>query len=155
MRAPPPFDLTLHDAPAWRVVQALLWALAGGSLGAWGAARVEAMTGAGVGLAVAAAAAAAAGAMGWRLARPQQQRVRWSGQRWETLQQQHWQPATLQAMLDLGGWMLLRVRPVHGRSCWIGVSDAAMGPPGHLLRAALYCPASVDPGRADEDRARS
>jgi hypothetical protein len=67
-----------------------------------------------------------------------------------------WQPAALQVMLDLGGWMLLRVRrPAAGRPRWIGVSDAATGPSGHLLRAALYCAPCVDPGRADEDRARS
>lgn len=166
MRAPPPFELTLRDAPAWRVAQAALWALAGAGLGAWLAARgaaawaawafgTEAAAPDVLAPVVAVLVGGAAAAIGWRLGRPQALQVRWSGQRWEILAQERWQPAGLQAMLDLGGWLLLRVRPQGGRARWIGLAEAGLGPPGHLLRAALYCPACVDPGRAEEDRARS
>jgi hypothetical protein len=147
--------VTLRDAPAWRVVQVLLWALAGAGLGAWLAARGAAAWAAGLAPVGAVLVGGAAAAIGWRLGRPQAVQVRWSGQRWERRAQDRWHPATVQAMLDLGGWLLLRVRPQGGRSCWIGLAQADLGPPGHLLRAALYCPACVDPGRADEDRARS
>jgi hypothetical protein len=174
MRAPPAFEVTVHDAPGWRVVQTVLWALAGFGLGAWLGAVLDGQFDHGLagllggesvnGPALATAARAAgslalaalAGAFGWRLARPVQVRLRWSGQGWEVQAPGGWQPAALQVMLDLGGWMLLRVRrPAAGRPRWIGVSDAATGPSGHLLRAALYCAPCVDPGRADEDRARS
>jgi hypothetical protein len=171
VRAPSFFELTLRDAPAWRVVQALLWALAGAGIGAWSIAVVDGglesglagWLGGGQAMpwpAVARAAscvalAALSGAIGWRLGRPVELQLRWSGTRWELLGQAGWQPAVLRAMLDLGGWMLLRAQPEIGRTRWVGVSDAAIGPPGHLLRAALYCAPCVDPGRADEDRAHS
>ena len=145
MRTPPAFDLTLRDAPLWCALQVALWALAGAGLASWWQAGA-------VGCVL---AAALAGVIGWRLGPPQMARVRWSGQRWELQAPDGWQPAVLRAMLDLGGWMLLRVQPVGGRGCWVGVSGAALGPSGHLLRAALYCAPCVDPGRADEDRARS
>ena len=171
MRAPPAFDLTLRDAPGWRVAQTMLWVLAGAGLGAWLAAALESWLESGLaGLlggghagpsraAVAQAAvcvslAALAGAVGWRLGRSESLQVRWSGRRWELHEPAHWRPAALRLMLDLGGWMLLRVQPDGGRPRWVGASDADIGPAGHLLRAALYCAPCVDPGRADEDRAQ-
>ncbi|MFM7705205.1 MAG: hypothetical protein ACKO6D_09905 [Rubrivivax sp.] len=161
MRTPPPFEVTLHDAPAWRVVQALLWALAGAGLGAW---LASAMPGRDAGPeARSAATAAAAGlgalvaaALGWWRGRPCSARLRWSGRRWELWGPAGgWQPAALQAMLDLGGWMLLRVRSAGGASRWIGAAEPAGDEAGQPLRAALYCAPCPDPGRADEDRARS
>jgi hypothetical protein len=173
MRAPPAFEVTLRDAPGWRAAQAVLWALAGAGLGAWLGAALDGQFDHGLAglfggepagaqaLAEVARAAASltlallAGVIGWRLARPVQARLRWSGRRWEIGTLEAWQPAGLQSMLDLGSWLLLRVQPQGGRARWIGVSDASIGSSAHLLRAALYCAPCVDPGRADEDRARS
>ena len=159
MRAPPAFEVTLRDAPGWRVAQALLWALAGAALGAWAALRVAAWLDAASGDSLAGLAAAAgaglAACIGWRLARPREMRLRWSGRNWELQAHGAWHPVGVRAMLDLGGWMLLRIRPGSGRARWLGPAEAALGGPGHLLRAALYCAPCVDPGRAEEDRARS
>ena len=172
-RAPGVYDPGVVAAGVAEADLALLWALAGAGLGAWLGSALDGQFDHGLAgplgdeaaggqtlAAVARAAgslvlAALAGAVGWRLARPVDTRLRWSGQGWEVRAPDGWQPAALQLMLDLGGWMLLRVRQPAGRARWIGASDAAIGPPGHLLRAALYCAPCVDPGRADEDRARS
>jgi hypothetical protein len=59
-------------------------------------------------------------------------------------------------MLDVNGFLLLRVQPADARRArWVGLSTADAGPAGHLLRAAVYCAPSEDRGRADEDSARS
>lgn len=155
MRAPPAFEVTLHDAPAWRVVQAVLWALAGGALGAWLATRLDASPAGGVVLPAGLAASALACAIGWGLGRPQQAQLRWSGQRWELLHQGVWAAAAPRVMIDLGDWLLLRVKTRAAPARWIGASQASIGPSGQLLRAALYCAPCVDLGRADEDRAPS
>ena len=192
MRAPPAFELTLRDAPGWRVAQVALWVLAGAGFGAWLGSVLDAQLPAGLAgllrltglagltgltgtdgsgpdgaqaqaaaarlagsLALATLAGTLAGWIGWRLGRPAQLRLRWSGQGWQLHGPQGWQPAALRVMVDLGGWMLLQARPEAGRTRWVGAAKADIGPDGQLLRAALYCAPCVDPGRADEDRARS
>jgi hypothetical protein len=167
MRAPPAFEMTLADAPPWRGAQVLVWALAGAGLAAW------VLTPA-LGLAaqapwLVAAAGACSAAAGWRVSRGWRGVLRWTGHAWEvgactavtpSAQPPHppapWRAAHVRAMLDVNGFVLLRVRPLDARRArWVGLCTADAGPSGHLLRAAVYCAPSVDRGRADEDSARS
>ena len=161
MRAPPAFELTLADAPLWCGVQVLVWALAGAGLAAW-------MLAPALGLAAqapwwVALAAALSAAAGWRLSRGVRGVLRWTGSAWETCAAERpahtcsrWRTAHVRAMLDVNGFLLLRVQAADARRArWVGLSTADAGPAGHLLRAAVYCAPSEDRGRADEDSARS
>ena len=158
MRAPPPFECTCADGPLWRIFQVALFALAAAALGAWTQAPDW-----GVGLAVLAGAAAGA-----CLARPLRARLAWDGAQWQL----QFEPpgrgpgrapgpgpglqatgASVQATLDLGGWMLLKLRPPGGRVRWLGVSRVSAGPAWHLLRAAVYCAPPDLRARTDEGRA--
>lgn len=83
--------------------------------------------------------------LGWKAFQPMRGMLRWDGQAWwywphvEAAHPLH----SVDLMMDLGGWMLLRVRaePVSrrlrpGRWCGIGRRDA--GAAWHGLRLALY-----------------
>lgn len=160
MHAPPPFECTCSDGPLWRAAQAALWALAAAGLAAWAQGPVWVLL----------AAVVAGAALGWRLSRPVPVRLAWDGARWRVGfgaqaagssgpagSCAHGAPgavATVQATLDLGGWMLLKLRPAGGPVRWLGVSrTAAAGPAWHLLRAAVYCAPPDLTARTDEGRA--
>jgi hypothetical protein len=50
-------------------------------------------------------------------------------------------PGSLELMLDLGPWVLLRFRTDDRRVCrWLGVGESVAGPRWHALRAALHWP---------------
>jgi hypothetical protein len=65
----------------------------------------------------------------------------WDGQRWRAGGAE----VKPQVMLDLGGWLLLRLNGTDLRTTrWVDVGRAAAGPAWHGLRAALHARAPVD-----------
>ena len=169
MRAPPPVTVMLGPEPVWRgataVLQALgaasglFWVLsqcAGLAIGGSLAGRL-ASAGAGsplawmAGCAAVVAASVAAAWCGWLRGHHEALQLTWTGQCWElsrirassddsagaTMDPQGCEP---HVMLDLGGWMLLRLI-VRGRtrgSCWVAASETRVGSSWHGLRVALH-----------------
>ncbi|MBL8327742.1 MAG: hypothetical protein JNJ71_02750 [Rubrivivax sp.] len=144
MRAPPPAGIEVHDDLRWRVVQALLAALAGGSASqfvlSWLALErpLPAWLSAGV---VGAVALLAAAWMAWHARQPSG-RLTWSGSQWR------WQPRGeplaadllgVDAMIDLGGWILLRLRfAARRRALWIACRRPGEATSWAAFRAAVY-----------------
>ena len=137
---------------AWRWVVTLLPAMATAALLTWGAAHLQlpsASTWPAVALMMSLVALVA-----WRQARPHALLLAWDGQRWTA----DGCAGDVDLMMDLGPWMLLRLRPedTARRAIWIPVSATDAGSARHALRAALYSraakPASdalpAAPGRA-------
>ena len=75
-------------------------------------------------------------ALAWRQARPEAVTLAWDGQHWRA----NGCPGSLDLMIDLGPWMLLRLQPDEParRAIWIPVSAADAGAAQHALRAAVY-----------------
>ena len=82
---------------------------------------------------------------GWIAVSPMRGRLRWDGQAWWNAP--HSGAAhplhSVDLMMDLGGWMLLRARaePRHGRwspGRWCGIGRRDVGAAWHGLRLALY-----------------
>ncbi len=112
----------------------LLPALATAALLAWGAGHLKLSTG--PAWLVVALMAILVALLAWRRARPQALLLAWDGQRWTA----DGCAGDLDLMIDLGPWMLLRLRPedTARRAVWIPVSAADAGTARHALRAALY-----------------
>lgn len=143
MRQAPAVGVTLSGGGAWRAAQALLAALAAGVATAWlllhGAQPAW----------PALVAALLAGALAWRLARPQPVRLAWDGVAW-TLDTA---PGSVDLMLDLQRWLLLRFRPAAGgRVRWLAVPDHEAGAARAALRAALYSRAVLPTPPAPDGR---
>ena len=131
-RHAPPVAVTCSGGGAWRAVQLLLAALAAAVPAAWAA--LHAGFAEPIAAAAAAAAAVAAAWLVWRLTRTQACTLSWNGEHWAA----DGQAGEVDVMLDLGGWLLLRLRPLAGRARWLPVPDSQAGPARHGLRAALY-----------------
>lgn len=152
MRAAPAFQVELRSAPIERWLVSLWCGLSCAVFTVWivehaGAQLLrEPIT-----PWITALAAFLSGAGGAMAARPWLQRERavlaWSQGRWS------WQLASAEAstasdsldlMLDLGAWMLLR-HSVAGRrsSRWFSVAESDAGPQWHALRATLYLTGAV------------
>ena len=155
MRAAPPIDCPLADGRVERRLIAALHAATGAVLGAWLLASVDAPIpplGAAVGLL---AAAVAAGLIGLRLARRTlpvtSQRLRWDGQRWALFSasaataslRAASAPAVAQPLgelsvaLDLGPWLLLRLRIDGGARRWAVLRRQVAAAQWHGLQLAL------------------
>ncbi len=136
MRAAPPVSVRCTGGLAWRSVQTLLPAAAAGVLVVWastlGAPRAQPATS--LVFALAASAAVLAGLVAWRRSAQPSTLLVWDGQQWlaDTV------PVAPAVMMDLGGWLLLRLRGCAGRSGWLAVSASDAGAALHALRAALY-----------------
>ena len=129
MRTAPAVSVPCSLGGAWRVFQALTAASAAAAFSAWALGHLQAT------LWPAAAAALAAGALAWRLARCAPVVLAWDGRQWTA----NGIPGALDVMLDLGPWLLLRLRPVQSRpALWLPVSAAGAGAALHSLRAAAY-----------------
>jgi hypothetical protein len=83
--------------------------------------------------------------LGWQAVQPMRGMLRWDGKAWwhgphpEAARPLH----SVDLMMDMGGWMLLRVRaePVSRRlrpGRWCGIRHADVGVAWHGLRLALY-----------------
>ena len=133
MRAPPAAVWRVQRDPRWQALHALLYGLAGAVVSLWAlqhaaqrwfwdqppAHEIAFLAGA---AAACLALASMAAAFGWRSAAQAEGRVLWTGQRWR------WQAddkrsdsssvrtdkvcnVRVQALLDTGNWLLLRVKP--------------------------------------------
>ena len=122
---------------AWRWVVTLLPTLATAALLAWAAAHLQ-LPSASAWLAVAliTSLVALVALLAWRRARPHALLLAWDGQRWTA----DGCAGDLDLMMDLGPWMLLRLRPDDRtrRAVWIPVSATDAGTARHALRAAIY-----------------
>ena len=130
MRAAPAVNVTCTRAGAWRGFLALMPALAAAALVAWALGHLQRPAWPALLVALPVAALA------WRQARPEAVTLAWDGQHWRA----NGCPGSLDLMIDLGPWMLLRLRPDEParRAIWIPVSAADAGAARHALRAAVY-----------------
>lgn len=142
MRVSPAFQVTVRQQGAWRVAVALCIAASLAAVGAWWWLLEERTPGAAA-LAASSLLAVAFGASALRLPA---RRLRWDSQRW-------WVgPAdgaaderpleSLEVVLDLSSWMLLRLRPTGARrlaAClWLPVQRHGLEREWHALRCAVH-----------------
>ncbi len=155
MRAAPAVTVLARRAGAWRALHIGAPALAAAAVAAWLLTprwlepRHAAMA--------ALLAAVIAAVLAWRPSRLAPVVLSWNGQQWAA----DAQVGQLHVMIDLGAWLLLRLRPAQGAALWIPVTAADAGPALHALRAAVHArqplaepaptgaaPAPPPPGRA-------
>jgi hypothetical protein len=141
MRHPPPVSVRCGGGRGWRWAVAALRAVAAAAAGAWLAGLLDRFD-----LAWAVAVLAAGAVLGlsrpWRLPPPVV--LVWDGGTWRA----DGLAGELQVALDLGPWMLLRLRatPAAGGSArrgrwpgrWLPVSAAEAGAGWHALRVAAH-----------------
>ena len=139
MRAAPAVSVRGSGGVAWRLFQAAVPALAASALIAWGLGLGQ------LHLAPALWALPVVGAVAWWLAPRTPQALAWDGQCWRL----DGREGSVELMIDLGGWLLLRFRPSPAprRRRWVAVCRSDAGPALHGLRAAVYCrPPEPTPG---------
>jgi hypothetical protein len=144
VHAAPAVSVRCAGGAAWRAVRVLLPAAAVASVAAWGLGHGGAQGGTWL-LGVAITAVAVAG-LAWLSTRPTTVALVWDGRTWSA----DGTAGRLDVMLDLGAWMLLRLRPADGqgrlppaggepgRTRWIPCGSAEVGAPWHALRVAAY-----------------
>jgi hypothetical protein len=129
MRAAPPVSVRCDSGVPWRLVQSGLMALASAVAVDWVLAHAAASPAPALGV------LAGVGALAWRLTATQHFRLAWDGDCWTV----DGVPGRLDVMMDLGGWLLLRLRPTAaGHSRWAAVTAREAGPALHGLRVAAY-----------------
>ncbi|MDE2397699.1 MAG: hypothetical protein KGL43_23570 [Burkholderiales bacterium] len=135
VRRAPPVVVVCSGGSAWHLALALLPASAVASLCAWVLLQsgLEAWAGGTASI----AAGCVAAAIAWRRTRPRAVTLGWSGERWSA----DGLTGQVEVMIDLGGWLLLRLRPESGPARWLPVAASEAGASARLLRAALYAPA--------------
>ena len=145
MHAAPPVQVALADGRHERLVAALIWLVAAGSLGTWlclrtgiDAAPIMAMAGV-------VSVAGLFGWLAWRLGNPMRGTLMWDGQAWACAPVGQLSPqpvGPVSTSLDLGFWILLRA--ASGRWCSVYRRDA--GANWHGLRVALRASAGAANG---------
>jgi hypothetical protein len=153
MRAPPAVAVETAPTRALRATQSLLFAAAAAALAAWVAQRLgfwRGAAGAGAGAAVLGAA------VGWRLRTSAPARVAWTGAAWEMATGPAGGGGTPipppEVAVDLGRWMLLRLRPPGHRPLWVEATERGAGDAWPAWRAAVYSRAVPSSPRSPEDR---
>ena len=131
MRTAPAVSVQAGRSAGWRAFQALLAALSVAALGAWVLGHLQQPSWPALMLAPLVAAWA------WHAGRQSPVTLVWDGQAWTA----NGEAGALEVMIDLGGWLLLRLWPGEARrqARWIAVSRVDAGPAFHALRAAVYC----------------
>ena len=140
MHAPPPVRMSLAPDRAWHAAIASSAAVAGANLAAWGALHAQASLTLTAAVALL-AAAAAAWSVWWRMRGSGAGVLAWDGAIWQ------WsaaavppRPTEVRVMIDLGGWLLLRLAlavPAHP-VVWLVTSRRGAGALWPHWRAALY-----------------
>ena len=137
---PPAVEVTLASGRRERGMVAVLHAVAFALLGSWMASRLAMPA-----LLAWPVAGLLAAWLGWHAVQPMRGMLRWDGKAWWYAQQpEAAHPLhSVDLMMDLGGWMLLRARaePVSRRlqpGRWCGIRHADVGVAWHGLRLALY-----------------
>ena len=140
VRSAPPVQVRSRGA-AWRVMQSMLMALAAAVLVAWLLLHADrAVWPAGP-------AAVLAGAIAWRALGAAPVDLVWDGAVWQA----GGVTGQVDLMLDVAGFMLVRLRPVPaGPARWIALSRHDTGAADHALRVALYARAPVAADAAAE-----
>ena len=138
MRTAPAVTVRAHRGGVWRGLHIVLPALAAASVTAWMLSHQQ-LEPAWL-LSSALGAAVVAASVAWPLSRFAPVTLSWDGQQWAAAGQ----TGRLQVMLDLGPWLLLRLRPPHGRALWIPVSNRDAGPALHALRMAVHARQPLD-----------
>ncbi len=148
MRAAPPVSLRCQGGRGWRSVQAALPALAAAAVALWALGWAE--TPQAPAAACTMLVGAVVGWLVWRAAVPPAVLLSWDGQSWTA----DGSAGALEVMIDLGAWLLLRLRPEAGGSArWIAVGAREAGPSLHALRAAVYSRPSDAAPRVSPTRA--
>jgi hypothetical protein len=139
VHAAPPVRVRVSRGVLWPAFVGAAAAAAGGNIVAWGLYAAD--LGAGWPTALLAAAVAGGAAASWAQRASGEGELSWDGAQW------HWQglPGQVQATIDLGDWMLLRVMHDAGPLRWIALGHAATDGPWAALRAALYSRRPADP----------
>ncbi|HEY6135899.1 MAG TPA: hypothetical protein VIW70_18135 [Rubrivivax sp.] len=122
---------------AWRGFRAALHGLAVAALVAWASSHAG---WAEVGRTGALLLGAAVSTLAWAVGATPPARLRWSGSEW-LLQKRGGAESAVPApavMIDLGAWMLLRVRATGAREEWLAAARAHMQAAWLPFRAAVY-----------------
>ena len=159
MRTSPPVDLTVRRFGAWHAAVWLLTGLVLAAQSAWwlslGVAGRPLLLGA---VALTGCATLSLGAM---LARTIATRLRWDGHAWfvgtDGASDTELVTGRIEAMLDLGTWILLRFTPAGDlaprralpRATWIPTQRHGLEREWHGLRCALHSPAEAVASRTD------
>ena len=138
MRPAPPVSVQATGSGLWRGLHGLLGSLAAAALAAWAGAwwwPESAGPQMWPWLAAVASALVAGAVLGWRGAAEPPRTLTWSGQRWEA----DGVAGELDVMMDLGRWLLLRLRPSDGSAArWLPLCARRSDGAWHPLRAAVY-----------------
>jgi hypothetical protein len=132
----PPVSLRCQAGPVWGLVCAGVPALAAAVLSTWVLTQLEQNPLPAVLL------APVVGSLLWGRASRDAVQLSWDGQRWAA----NGQTVRLDLMMDLGGTLLLRLRP-HERpvgslpTLWLPVTAQGAGAAWHALRVAVHGPA--------------
>ena len=135
MRGAPPVQMACGRDARWAAAVALLLATSSATLVgwlAWHAAPADRL----LPLLAAAATFGVAALTAWgRVARQALRPLAWDGRTWML----SGAPCGVEVMIDLGGWMLLRVTyPAAGRVHWLPLGLRSDDAQTHLRRAALH-----------------
>ena len=140
MHAPPPVRMSLAPDRAWHAAIALSAAVAGANLAAWGVLHAQASLAVTATVALVAAAVVAWSAWWW-LRGSGAGVLAWDGAVWQwSAEAVPPRPTELRVMIDLGGWLLLRLAlaaPAQ-RVVWLVASRRGAGALWPVWRAALY-----------------
>jgi hypothetical protein len=148
MRASPAFQVSLQRFGVWRAAVWLLTALALGTIVTWLASRPPPL-GAGT-LALAAAGTAALTWLAVSMATQRPIDLIWDGRNW-SLGAPNREPVAgdLSVALDLGGWMLLRFKPLSSSAfIWVTAQRWGLEAAWHGLRCAVH---AARPAGPDDD----
>ncbi len=160
-RRPPPAAVELDSEPLWRAGSALVSALSAGAAAVWLCQRwmVSDTPNPWGWILLSGLPALLAGWWGWRLATVPAWRLTWDGREWRLRPGMSWPgrtatPSALppsaehvchpQVMIDLGGWMLLRLDSAspalrdRASPRWVALSQNLAGASWHGLRVALH-----------------
>jgi hypothetical protein len=132
VHAAPPVRVRVRRGALGPAVVGAVACAAGGNFVAWGLSALD--SGAAWPTALLAAAVAGGAAAAWARRSSSEGELSWDGAQWR------WQdrPGDVQATIDLGDWLLLRVAHDAGSRCWVAAGRAATDGPWSALRAALY-----------------
>lgn len=136
MHAAPAVSVHSSGAGLWRWLGLVLPALAVATVGAWVLAHTQLAVWPAVLLIPAVAVPL------WLLVKPQAFAFCWDGQRWLAFDTGAVEEeGSVDVMLDLGPWLLLRWRPLVSRRTirWVSVPSSEALPHLHALRAAVFC----------------
>jgi hypothetical protein len=153
MKTSPVFEIELRHFGVWRAGVAVLALVACASLAAWYAlASDSALAWMGGGAVCLVAAACTLG----RASRPQ--RLRWDGQGWwlgPGAAGQDGAATEVSVAVDLGPWMLLRVRPARAPrwrpDAWLPAQRRGHEAHWHALRCAVYSPRPAPGGPSEAE----